>query len=143
MSDAPVPSPASRMTPIQRPHAPAHLAPPPNEATHSVTHCPQSSLPSRRLSVPLRVHVWLRKSVAAACVTLTLTSGPSASGQAPATAPTTTASPTETPSTADLYEVGKALFDQLAPPEIKEQFEFPSPQQFDEFATRFQRTLRM
>ena len=40
-----------------------------------------------------------------------------------------------------LYETGKALFDQYAPPEIKEQYEFPSKEQWDEFAAKLQRTL--
>lgn len=56
-------------------------------------------------------------------------------------APTsTTPSPTQTP-TDELFELGKQLFDQLAPPEIKERFEFPSKEQWDEFALRFQRAL--
>ncbi len=40
-----------------------------------------------------------------------------------------------------LYETGKALFDQYAPPEIKEQYEFPSKEQWDEFAVKLQRAL--
>ncbi len=59
-------------------------------------------------------------------------------------APTSTTSTTTPPaqaSTAELYETGRQLFEALAPAEIKEQFEFPSPEQFDEFAKRFQRTL--
>ena len=40
-----------------------------------------------------------------------------------------------------LYETGKALFDQYAPPEIKEQYEFPSKEQWDEFAAKLQRAL--
>ncbi len=46
-----------------------------------------------------------------------------------------------TPSAADLYEAGKALFDTYAPPEIKEQYEFPSRQQWDDFSARLQRAL--
>lgn len=38
----------------------------------------------------------------------------------------------------DLYETGKGLFDQYAPPEIKQQFEFPSRQQAEEFLARVQ-----
>ncbi|MBI5767221.1 MAG: lytic transglycosylase domain-containing protein [Verrucomicrobia bacterium] len=41
----------------------------------------------------------------------------------------------------DLFKLGKQLFDELAPDEIKAQFEFPSQQQFDEFAARLQRAL--
>jgi len=45
------------------------------------------------------------------------------------------------PSAEDLYEAGKALFNEYAPPEIKEQYEFPSKQQWDEFAGRLQHVL--
>jgi membrane-bound lytic murein transglycosylase D len=45
------------------------------------------------------------------------------------------------PSTDELYEQGQALFDQLAPPEIKEQFAFPSKARWDEFAATLQRAL--
>lgn len=40
-----------------------------------------------------------------------------------------------------LYDLGKDLFDQYAPPEIKEQYEFPSKKQWDEFAVKLQRAL--
>lgn len=40
-----------------------------------------------------------------------------------------------------LYQLGKSLFEEFAPPEVKEQFEFPGPQQWDEFAARFQHAL--
>lgn len=40
-----------------------------------------------------------------------------------------------------LYEKGKALFEALAPDEVKEQFEFPRRDQWNEFAARFQRAL--
>ena len=49
--------------------------------------------------------------------------------------------PTTPPATDDLYKLGKQLFDDLAPPEIKEQYEFPSKEQWDAFATRLQRAL--
>ena len=45
------------------------------------------------------------------------------------------------PTPDQLYDLGKALFDQYAPPEIKQQFEFPSKEQWDEFATKLQRAL--
>jgi membrane-bound lytic murein transglycosylase D len=45
------------------------------------------------------------------------------------------------PSTDELFQLGQQLFDQLAPPEIKAQYEFPSKQQFDEFAARLQKAL--
>ena len=41
-----------------------------------------------------------------------------------------------------LYETGRALFDQLAPPEIKEQFEFPTKEQWDAFAGRLNGALQ-
>lgn len=50
----------------------------------------------------------------------------------------TTAPP---PEADDLYEAGKALFDELAPPEVKAEFEFPSKEQWDEFAARLQHAL--
>ena len=41
----------------------------------------------------------------------------------------------------DVYEVGKNLFDQLAPPEIKEQFEFPDRARWNDTIRRFQAAL--
>ena len=38
-----------------------------------------------------------------------------------------------------LYELGRSLFDQYAPAEIREEYEFPSKEQWDEFAARLQR----
>ena len=49
---------------------------------------------------------------------------------------------TEEPTLDDYYQVGQALFDAFAPPEIKEQFEFPTPQQWMAFASRLQNTLQ-
>src|SRR3954451_10928359 len=43
--------------------------------------------------------------------------------------------------TDELYKAGQQLFEQLAPPEIKAQFDFPSKEQWDGFAVRFQRAL--
>lgn len=40
-----------------------------------------------------------------------------------------------------LYDLGKTLFETFAPDEIKEQFEFPSKEQWDAFAVRFQHAL--
>src|SRR5580658_1759019 len=54
------------------------------------------------------------------------------------------AAPTPTPAPVDsdeLYQVGQQLFDQLAPPEIKEQYEFPSKDEWDQFASRLQQAL--
>ena len=47
----------------------------------------------------------------------------------------------DAPSLDQLYETGKALFDQFAPAEVKEQFEFPGREQWDEFAGRLQQAL--
>ena len=41
----------------------------------------------------------------------------------------------------DLYKVGQQLFDQYAPPEVKEQYDFPSKAQWDSFALKLQRAL--
>ncbi|MEO6567115.1 MAG: lytic transglycosylase domain-containing protein, partial [Opitutaceae bacterium] len=49
---------------------------------------------------------------------------------------------TPSPGGSDLFEIGRQLFEQYAPPEIKAQYEFPSTKQGDEFATRFQRSLQ-
>jgi membrane-bound lytic murein transglycosylase D len=46
-----------------------------------------------------------------------------------------------TPSADELFQIGQQLFDQLAPPEIKAQYEFPSKQQWDEFAILLQKAL--
>jgi membrane-bound lytic murein transglycosylase D len=40
-----------------------------------------------------------------------------------------------------LFELGRNLFEQLAPPEIKAQFEFPSKEQWDAFGVRLQQAL--
>jgi membrane-bound lytic murein transglycosylase D len=40
-----------------------------------------------------------------------------------------------------LYDVGKSLFDQYAPAEIKEQYDFPTKEQWDAFAVKLQRAL--
>ena len=45
------------------------------------------------------------------------------------------------PNPDELYKLGKQLFDDLAPPEVKAQFDFPTKEQFDEFTTRLQRAL--
>lgn len=63
-----------------------------------------------------------------------------AAADAPAPPPKSTA-PAPPPTPDQLYDLGKALFDQYAPPEVKEQYEFPSRAQWDEFATKLQRAL--
>ena len=55
--------------------------------------------------------------------------------------PPAPAKPAEQPSPDELYDLGKSLFDQYASPEVKEQFEFPNKEQWDQFATRLQRAL--
>jgi len=40
----------------------------------------------------------------------------------------------------DMFAAGQALFEALAPPEIKGQFAFPTREQWDEFAARLQKT---
>jgi membrane-bound lytic murein transglycosylase D len=57
-------------------------------------------------------------------------------GQTPAQPPAPSASDTD-----ELFKLGQQLFDQLAPPEIKAQFEFPTKEQWDAFATRLQHAL--
>jgi membrane-bound lytic murein transglycosylase D len=49
--------------------------------------------------------------------------------------------PAAAPATDELYDLGKSLFDQFAPPEVKEQYEFPSKEQWDAFAVGLQRAL--
>jgi membrane-bound lytic murein transglycosylase D len=49
--------------------------------------------------------------------------------------------PRPEPTADELFQLGQQLFDQLAPPEIKAQYEFPSKQQWDEFAVRLQKAL--
>lgn len=49
--------------------------------------------------------------------------------------------PAPTTDADELYRLGQQIFDQLAPPEIKERFEFPSREQWDAFAARLQHAL--
>jgi len=48
----------------------------------------------------------------------------------------------ELPSLEELYETGRMLFDLFAPAEIKAEYEFPSPEQWDEFAARLHAALQ-
>lgn len=50
--------------------------------------------------------------------------------------------PTPEPAPDDLYNVGRQLFDEYAPPEVKEQYEFPSKQEWDAFAARLDHALK-
>ncbi len=60
---------------------------------------------------------------------------------APLPAVTTAGDATKPPSLEDLYETGRMLFDAFASEEIKEQYEFPSKEQWDLFAARLQQAL--
>jgi membrane-bound lytic murein transglycosylase D len=71
----------------------------------------------------------------AACLLLALAAIP-AVAQTPPPQATKSA-----PDTDELFKLGKQLFDDLAPDEIKAQFEFPSKEQWDAFAARLQRAL--
>jgi membrane-bound lytic murein transglycosylase D len=51
------------------------------------------------------------------------------------------AQPPATPSTDELFEAGKELFEQYAPESIKDQYEFPSKAEWDAFAARLQGAL--
>jgi membrane-bound lytic murein transglycosylase D len=57
-------------------------------------------------------------------------------------APPAATPPRSEPTADELFQLGQQLFDQLAPPEIKAQYEFPSKQQWDEFAVRLQKALQ-
>ena len=58
-----------------------------------------------------------------------------------AAAPAPAPAPPAADSTDDLFKLGQQLFDQLAPPEIKAQFDFPTRERFEEFLARLQRAL--
>ncbi len=49
--------------------------------------------------------------------------------------------PTPPPSADDLYRLGQQLFDQYAPAEVKEEYAFPTKEQWDDFAGRLQHAL--
>ncbi len=59
-----------------------------------------------------------------------------AAAQTPAPAPPPAANPAD-----DLFQLGQQLFNDLAPPEIKAQFSFPTREQWDEFGLRLQSAL--
>ena len=67
-----------------------------------------------------------------------LVAQPAATPRPSSTPPT--AQPT-TPPTDDLFQLGQQLFEQLAPPEVKAQYEFPTRKQWDESAARLQKAL--
>lgn len=70
-----------------------------------------------------------------------LAAQPAPSPGSPPAAPAPASAQPAAPTTDDLFQLGQQLFDQLAPPEIKAQYEFPSRQQWDEFAGRLQKAL--
>ena len=49
--------------------------------------------------------------------------------------------PTESDPADEMLEAGSRLFDELAPPQIKRQFEFPSKERWNEFVARLQSAL--
>ncbi|MFT3780677.1 MAG: lytic transglycosylase domain-containing protein [Nibricoccus sp.] len=49
--------------------------------------------------------------------------------------------PAATATPDSLFDLGKSLFDEYAPPEVKEYFEFPSKEQWDAFAAKLQKAL--
>jgi membrane-bound lytic murein transglycosylase D len=59
----------------------------------------------------------------------------------PATRPSPPSTGDAPAGSAELFELGRQLFEQLAPPEIKAEYEFPSKERWDEFAVRLQRAL--
>ena len=79
-------------------------------------------------------------------LSLSLALAPAILAAQPVSAPTATPPPPAAtdpalPTADELLQLGQQLFDQLAPPEIKAQYEFPSRQQWDEFAARLQKAL--
>jgi membrane-bound lytic murein transglycosylase D len=68
-------------------------------------------------------------------------SGDQSATAEPASAPSSpkSASPAGAPD--PIYDLGKDLFDQYAPAEVKEQYDFPTKKQWDEFAAKLQRAL--
>lgn len=65
--------------------------------------------------------------------------GAGAAQNSPST-PAPKAAPTS--DTDDLFKLGQQLFNDLAPPEIKAQFEFPTKERWDAFAGRIQQALQ-
>jgi membrane-bound lytic murein transglycosylase D len=59
-----------------------------------------------------------------------------------ADAPAPTAAPAASvPDSDDVYQAARQLYDQLAPPEVKQEYDFPSRQQFEAFAQTLQAAL--
>jgi 2',3'-cyclic-nucleotide 2'-phosphodiesterase (5'-nucleotidase family) len=66
---------------------------------------------------------------------------PEPSAAVPSSRPAATEDEAETLDVDGLFALGRDLFETYAPDEIKEQFEFPSKQEWDEFAARLQAAL--
>jgi membrane-bound lytic murein transglycosylase D len=66
---------------------------------------------------------------------------PAAGGLAAQEIPTPPPAEEEAPDWADYYDTGQVLFELFAPAELKEQFAFPTREQWDEFAARLQTGL--
>lgn len=57
------------------------------------------------------------------------------------TAQTAPPSGGQAPSSDDMYQMGRQLFDQYAPPDVKAQYEFPTRAQFDGFMARLDKAM--
>jgi membrane-bound lytic murein transglycosylase D len=62
--------------------------------------------------------------------------------QAVETAQPATPAAAESPDTRQLYDAAKQLFDQYAPDELKDEYEFPSHEHWEQFAQRLQQALQ-
>jgi membrane-bound lytic murein transglycosylase D len=62
-------------------------------------------------------------------------------GAASMTAQTAPTPDGQAPSNEDLYQMGRQLFDQYAPPDVKAQYEFPTKAQFDDFMARLDKAM--
>jgi membrane-bound lytic murein transglycosylase D len=62
-------------------------------------------------------------------------------GAVSATAQPAPPSDGQAPPNEDLYQMGRQLFDQYAPPDVKAQYEFPTKEQFDDFMARLNKAL--
>jgi len=66
---------------------------------------------------------------------------PTPKSDVPAPAPPTSPAREQPPESDALFDLGKSLFDQYAPAEVKEQVDFPSKEQWDAFAAKLQLAL--
>src|SRR5215216_6775651 len=62
-------------------------------------------------------------------------------GVALAAPPPPSAKPTVEPAAEELLESARELFEEYAPEDVKQQYEFPSAREWDEFAKRLQQAL--